>query len=107
MGSGMKDTPRTPGSLIRNVKGQMLVEYVLILSLVVALSTLLFRGLSAYELPKKITVEPWARLDSMIQCGTWSVCGINPKPISGPSPGPVNAHPHTVNRLISLDPRTK
>ena len=78
-----------------NEKGQFVIELVLILTFVAALSSVLISHLKSYDLPRKIAAEPWQKLDGMVQCGVWQACGIGVK-------NPAGLHPTHEARRVSL-----
>jgi hypothetical protein len=78
--------------------GQVLIEAILMISLLAGISMALTRALRNYELPKKIALDPWARLDGMIQCGVWQPCG---------SSSPTKFTLHANNYVLSLDTKTE
>ena len=77
-----------------NEKGQTVLEAVLLIVVLVGLSTFLMNGLKKMDYVATLTVDPWARVSGMIECGVWSPCGLQT-----PSPGQ-----HPSNRVISYRP---
>lgn len=82
--------------LRQNQKGQIIVESVLIMVLVLAMLTLVSGKLKEMGYVKKLTVDPWARVSGMVECGAWDPCGI------GAAAGSKKHHPN--NRVVSLRP---
>ena len=82
-------------SVIKNNRGQVVIEFVMMLAILAFVMSAITKGLKEYELPKKFTAEPWTKLDSMTQCGVWKECGIGKK---------AAFHPNSEKRRRSLDP---
>lgn len=82
--------------LSRNQKGQIIVEAVLLLVLTFGIMMLFVGQLKKMEFAKKVTIEPWARISGMVECGSWSPCG------RGAGPGSQAHHPS--NRIVSYRP---
>lgn len=90
--------PTSVNSSLKAQSGQVVIETVLLIALLVGLSMFLTKALRDYELPKKLVLEPWGRLDGMIQCGTWQSCGRSTK-----SGGAAKEGAHVSISIISLD----
>ncbi len=82
--------------ILKNHRGQLLVEAVLLSLIFIGLSYTVVTQLKKIEFLQKITVQPWARLQGMIECGVWDPCGIEVK--KG------GLHPSTTSRVLTLDP---
>jgi hypothetical protein len=83
---------------VKNQKGQVIVEYILMMVVVFGVGLLFQKFFKDTKIAQKFTIEPWGRLNGMIQCGTWTPCGVDTK-----APG---LHPNTKERVLSLDPKT-
>ncbi len=83
--------------LRQNQKGQIIVESMLILVLLVGMITFAASRVKQMDYIKTLTVDPWARVSGMVECGAWSPCGI-----SGGGNGS-RQHPH--NRIVSFRPQ--
>lgn len=81
---------------LRDQRGQIVVEYMLLLVVTVALATLLTTTLRNSGALKAFVFDPFAKFDGMIQCGVWEPCGITAKV--------PNKHSNTGPRVLSLDP---
>ncbi len=79
-------------STLNNQKGQFVVEAVLLLTVVMALTMLTRQFFSNTEFGKSLVSTPWQKLSGMIECGTWNGC----------APG---NHPSTALRALSFDPK--
>lgn len=79
---------------ISSQKGQIVVEYTLLLLVVIGLASVVVSTLRSTEALKKLTFEPFAKIDGMIQCGAWEKCGVK-----AATP---NRHPNTATRVLSL-----
>lgn len=75
-------------------KGQIVVEYTLLLLVVIGLSSLVVSTLRSSNMMKNLVFEPFAKLNGMIQCGTWDPCGLAARA--------ANRHPNSETRILSL-----
>lgn len=82
-------------SRLKNQGGQVIVEYVLLMVVMLGIGMLVQKGLKDANLFQSFAFEPWQRLNGMAQCGTWSPCGVEVK--KG------GLHPNTKERVLSLD----
>lgn len=81
-------------STLHNQKGQVIIEYILVMVVMLTVSFMLQKFLKESAFAQNFTVKPWARLNGMVQCGVWSPCGIeHGKPKL-----------HANGRLLSLKP---
>lgn len=80
---------------LKSQNGQVIIEYVLMMVVMLGVSMLLQKYIGKGNFIQNFTVKPWARLDGMVQCGTWSECGIDVK--KG------GLHPNSRERVLSLD----
>lgn len=78
---------------INNQKGQIIVEAVLLMVLMVSLAVLVSSKLREMQFAQKVVAGPWVMLNGMIECGVWTDCSQG-----------AGLHPSTRNRNISLDP---
>jgi hypothetical protein len=76
---------------VKNQRGQILVEFVLLLALGVGMSLMATRFLKDNEFAQNLIGRPWATLSGMIECGTWDGC----------KPG---YHPNSASRILSYRP---
>lgn len=76
--------------------GQIVVEYMLLMVVVVSLATLLTTTLRNTGALKALVFDPFAKFDGMIQCGVWEPCGITRKVR--------DKHSNSAPRVLSLDP---
>ena len=76
---------------IKNEKGQMVVEAVLIIVVLLGLGSMVTKALKQYEIGRKLTSEPWTLLSGMIVCGTWQPCRGNARGL----------HPSTRDRALT------
>jgi hypothetical protein len=81
---------------LNNQKGQIIVESVLILVIMIGTLTLVSKKVSEMDYVKKLAVEPWARVSGMVECGSWNPCGIG---------NPAGKKDHPNNRVVSYDPQ--
>ena len=81
-------------SHLKNQSGQLIVEAVLLMVIMMAVFAMLQAGIKKMDLVGKLTREPWEKISGMIQCGVWQPCGIG-------QPVP-NMHPSTQARVITL-----
>lgn len=79
---------------VKNQRGQILIEAVLLMVLLLGISTLIGRELRQREFFQTLVTGPWARLQGMVECGVWEPCVGQP-----------GMHPNSNSRNISLDPR--
>jgi len=81
---------------LKNQKGQIVVEYTLLLVVVIGLATLVTDTIRSTGMLKNLVFEPFAKLDGMIQCGVWEPCGVLVKA--------KDKHSNAAARVLSLDP---
>lgn len=81
----------------RRQSGQVIIEYILLMVVLIGVFTAIVDFLKDQGFATKFTQDPWARLNGMIQCGSWVPCGVS-TPASG-------VHPNTANRVLTLDPK--
>lgn len=74
-----------------NQSGQLIVEAVLLLALVMSTSLLVTRFLQESQFAQTLIAKPWTTLSGMVECGVWSGCGAG-------------KHPNSRNRYLSLKP---
>lgn len=80
--------------MLRNQKGQFLIESVLLMVLSIGLLTVGLRSVRNGNYIKKIVAEPWIKVAAMIENGVWSN-----------TPQKARAdHPNTGRRGRTLDP---
>jgi hypothetical protein len=82
---------------IKNKKGQLVVEAVLLMVLMLSIAAFVTKWLKDSEFAEKLAVEPLAKLSGMIQCGAWAPCGIDQKK--------AGLHPNSA-RMLSLNPQS-
>jgi hypothetical protein len=80
-----------------NQRGQGIVEYILLMVVLFGVFTAVIDFLKTQEFATKFTEGPWKVTNGMIQCGTWSPCGVE-----APAAG---QHPNAGTRVLSLDPQ--
>lgn len=83
--------------LKQNQKGQIIVESMLLLVLLMGIMTFAVGQMKKMDFIKSLTVDPWARVSGMVECGVWSPCGVS----AGNSGG--KQHPH--NRIVTFKPQ--
>ncbi|PIS11227.1 MAG: hypothetical protein COT73_05105 [Bdellovibrio sp. CG10_big_fil_rev_8_21_14_0_10_47_8] len=76
---------------MKNQGGQMIVETILLLALLVSVSLLVSKYLQESRFAQKLVGEPWGTLSGMIECGVWTGCGAG-------------KHPNSKGRYLSLRP---
>ena len=81
---------------LQTQKGQFLIEAVLLTLIGISIMALVVSLLKQGNFVQKLTIEPWQKLQGMIECGVWAPCGIT-------SPAP-KLHPSSPSRVLSLDP---
>ena len=86
-----------PSLLNSNQSGQAILEYILMLVVVLMLGMMVRNSLQKTKFIQNFVFQPWGRLNGMVQCGTWSPCGVDT-----PTPG---LHPNTRERVLSYDPK--
>ena len=64
---------------MNNNKGQVLLEYVLLMLIFLGLFVVLTDVLRSFEFLDSVTQEPWRRLDYMVQNGAWTTDGSGPE----------------------------
>jgi hypothetical protein len=79
---------------LKNQRGQVLIEALLLMVLLLGISTLISRQLREREYFQSLVTGPWSRLQGMVECGVWEPCT-----------GQRGLHPNSNTRNISLDPR--
>jgi len=79
-----------------NQGGQVIIEYILMMVVVLTMSFLLQKWLRDTAFIQNFTIQPWGRLNGMIQCGAWSPCGVELKK--------KGLHPNAAERVLSLEP---
>lgn len=77
--------------------GQVILEYILMMVVVLTMSFMMKNWLESKKFIQKFTLDPWARLNGMVQCGVWAPCGVE-SPAGG-------LHPNTRERILSYDPQ--
>lgn len=82
---------------MKNQRGQIIIEYILMMVVMLTVSFMLQKWAKDKNFIQAFAFQPWGRLNGMIQCGTWSPCGVEEK-----KPG---LHPNTKERILSLDPK--
>lgn len=80
---------------LKNQKGQLVIESVLLMVVAVGFSILLISQLKKMDYVKNLTFSPWDRVSGMVQCGVWAPCGISVK----------NPGKHPSNRVVSYRPK--
>ncbi len=75
---------------MRNSSGQMLVETILIMALLLAVFLLLVGQFRSNELAARLVTSPWVHLSGLIQNGVW-----------GPPSQSMLVHPENVSRQRS------
>ncbi len=78
--------------------GQIIIENVLLIVVMISVFYSIINFLKKQEFASKFTEAPWAVLNGMIQCGTWTPCGVE-KPVG-------KNHPNSGERILSMDPKT-
>jgi len=69
---------------IHNEKGQLVVEAVLLLAVVMAITMAVSSYVQKNDFANKLVSKPWKTLSGMIECGTWTGCGQGNHPASTP-----------------------
>ncbi|GIL18799.1 MAG: hypothetical protein BroJett040_25500 [Oligoflexia bacterium] len=92
----MKNEMSSP---LRNQSGQLVIEAVLLIVVMVGAALFLTSKLREMEYIQGLTSKPWSMLSGMIECGAWKPCGKG-SPAAG-------LHPSTSNRVSSLDTRQR
>lgn len=89
--------------LIRNNKGQLAVEAVLLMTVLLGAFALLTKHLKERETIQNLTETSVKHMRYMSQQGTWNEeC----RPIKGPGRERAgNCHPNSINRALSSDPQ--
>lgn len=83
-------------SLKGNQGGQVIIEYILMMVVVLTLSFMVQKFLKDSGYLRKMVFDPWGRLNGMVQCGVWNPCGV--EVAKG------GLHPNTGERVLSYDP---
>lgn len=78
---------------LRNRRGQMTIEAVLLLMIFVAIFTVVHRGIKGKNYLSEIVSGPWTYVQGMVQNGVWS---------SGDTAS--NLHPNVFGRRASPEP---
>ena len=81
-------------SRLHNQGGQIIVEYILMMVVVLTISFMLQQYLKKEKFIQNFTVQPWAILSGMVECGVWTKCGIDT---------PATVHPNARYRVLSRD----
>jgi len=81
-------------SLLRNDRGQFVIEAVLLMVLSIGLLMLGLRTLRDGNIIGNLISGPWERMAGMIESGSWD-----------PAAAAAKKHPNQVKRSLSLDPR--
>lgn len=84
-------------NLRRTQAGQAIIEYILLMVVLFGVFTAIVNFLKEEEFASMFTAGPWPMMDGMIQCGSWTPCGVA-QPVGG-------THPNASNRVLSLDPK--
>ncbi len=79
---------------MQNQKGQLLVEAVLLMVVMIGLTVFINQQLQERRFFQTLVTGPWTRLQGMVECGVWQPCR-----------GQADLHPNTRARHISTDPR--
>ena len=58
--------------ILKNQKGQALVESILIMLIFLGLFSVVVETLNANDFLHNVTREPWRRLDNMVRTGEWT-----------------------------------
>lgn len=80
---------------LKNIRGQMLIEGVLLMVFSIGLLTVGVRILKGQNMTQSLVSGPWKKTAAMIETGTWSQ-----SPTQGRS-----LHPNTGMRSRALDPK--
>lgn len=83
-------------SRLKNQKGQVIIENILLMVILIGVFTMIIQALLKDNFNTRFTDGAWGMMDGMIQCGSWTPCGVG-KPV-------VNAHPNSSGRVLSLRP---
>jgi hypothetical protein len=81
------------GAIMKNQKGQLVLEAILLMVVFMGLSTLLTNYLKENKVAARLVSEPWGKLSGMIECGVWQPCAGNK-----------GLHPLVRDRVLSLSP---
>lgn len=84
-------------SALANQSGQMIIEYILLMVVLIGVGTAIVDFLKDQKFATKFTQDPWEKMNGMIQCGSWSPCGVETPAAGG--------HPNNQNRVLTLDPK--
>lgn len=77
--------------ILRNERGQGVVEIVLLLAITVSLGLVFTRYMEQSQFAQKLFGNPWKTLAGMMECGSWKGCGNG-------------QHPNSMSRVLSLRP---
>lgn len=83
-----------PKSLLRNERGQFVIEAILLMILSIGLLTLGLRTLREGNILGNLVSGPWDRMAGMIESGSWEVAETAAK-----------KHPNQLDRSLSLSPK--
>lgn len=78
---------------MRNQKGQVALEAILLVVVLLGISVFAQNKLKQSGLAAKMVQGPWGKLSGMIECGVWEPCK-----------GRKGTHPSTRERNLSFDP---
>lgn len=78
-----------------NSKGQMVVETVLLMVVLLFFMNMFIKFLKKQEVAKSFTSKPWSVLSGMVECGQWKECGADKGGV----------HPNSYTRMLSLSPK--
>lgn len=67
---------------VQNQRGQLVVEAVLLLAVMAAVTLLVSNYIQQNDFANKLISKPWKTLSGMIECGTWTGCGPGNHPVS-------------------------
>ncbi len=87
-------TKSSSKSLLRNERGQFLIEAVLLMVLSIGLLTVGLRVLRDGNMLSNLISGPWQRVSGMIESGVWE-----------PANKAAARHPNQSSRLLSVDPK--
>ena len=61
---------------LKNQEGQVVVESVLLLVVMVGVMMLVINGLKKMNYVENLAFTPWTKVQGMIECGVWQACGV-------------------------------
>jgi hypothetical protein len=76
---------------LQNQSGQLVVEAVLLLALLVGISMLVTSRLKRSNFAQNLVTSPWEKMSGMVECGNWGKCAAG-------------FHPSSINRIVSWLP---